>query len=110
MELVTRWKATRFGIFQRRTEHELYCRVELSAREQAAYPGSGVADELVCEYRSRGLPMDTRLSSLVAGETRFGSEDKAYLEDIEKNVAASVDRLTAKLEEYMTSDAASEQK
>ena len=54
--------------------------------------------------------MDTRLSSLVAGETRFGSEDKAYLEDIEKNVSASVDRLTAKLEEYMTSDAASEQK
>ncbi len=108
MKLITRWKATRFGIFQRRTEHELYCRVELSEREQAAYLGSGVADELVCEYRSRGLPMDTRLSSLVAGETRFGSEDKAYLEDIEKNVSSSIDRLTAKLQEFMASNEASE--
>ncbi len=106
MKLYTRWTKTRFGVFQRRTEHELYCRVELSEREQEAYPASGLGDELVCEYRSRGLPMDTRLSSLVAGETRFGSEDRAYLEGIKKDVSAAIERLTAKLQEQTSSDEA----
>lgn len=103
MKLHTRWTETRFGLFHRRTEYELYCRVELSETEAHAYPESDLGKELVCEYRSHGLNMNTRLASLVAGETRFGSEDRSYLEDIEKSIAASVDRLTASLQEQISS-------
>ena len=98
MKLHTRWEQARFGVFIRRTEHELFCRVELTDSERAAYAESGLGDELVCKYRSHGLPMDTRLSSLVAGETRFGSQDKAYLENILKDITAAIERFTEKLQ------------
>lgn len=101
MKLHTRWTETRFGIFRRRTEFELYCRVELSKIEMPAYAAAELGNEIVCQYRSHGLVMDTRLASLVAGETRFGSEDRAYLEDIEKSVAEAVERLTARLQDHV---------
>jgi hypothetical protein len=99
MKLHTRWAETRFGLFQRRTEHELFCRIELSPAEQAAYERTDMGERLVCEYRPRGVPMDTRLKSLVAGETRFGSEDRAELEAIERQVTEAADELAAELAE-----------
>jgi hypothetical protein len=97
MKLHKRWAETRYGIFQRRTEHELFCHIELDAAEQAAFECSGLGERLVCEYRSRGLPLDTRMSSLIAGETRFGSEDRAYLEEIERQVTAAAEELAETL-------------
>ena len=97
MKLHKRWAETRYGVFQRRTEHELFCRIELDAAEQVAYELSDLGERMVCEYRSRGLPLDTRMSSLIAGETRFGSEDRAYLEEIEKQVVAAAEDLAEML-------------
>jgi len=97
MKLHKRWAETRYGVFHRRTEHELFCRIELDAAEQAAYERSGLGEQLVCDYRSHGLPMETRLKSLIAGETRFGSEDRAYLEGIERQVVAAADDLAEAL-------------
>ncbi len=97
MKLHTRWTETRYGVIFRRTEHELFCRIELSAAEQAVYQRSDLGDRLVCEYRPRGLKLDTRLASLIEGETRFGSEDKAYLEDIERQVTAAAEDVEAVL-------------
>ena len=93
MKLHKRWVETRFGVFKRRTEHELFCRIELDADEREAFERSGLGEEIVITYRPRGVPLDTKLSSLVAGETRFGSEDRAELEAIENQVAAAAERL-----------------
>ena len=98
MRLHTRWTETRFGVLRRRTEFELFARVELSEAEAGSYAAADLGREMVCRYRSHGLAMDTRLASLVAGETRFGSEDRAYLEDIERTITDAVERLTARLE------------
>jgi len=97
VKLHKRWQETRFGVFQRRTEHELFCWFELSEDEQAAYQRSDLGDRMVCEYSSRGVRLDTRLSSLVAGETRFGSEDRAYLEAIEQKIIAAAEELASEL-------------
>jgi hypothetical protein len=97
MKLHTRWSETHFGVFRRQTEHELFCRIELTEAEHAAFQRSGLGDRLVCEYRSHGLQLDTRMSSLIAGETRFGSQDFAYLEDIERQVVAAAADIEAAL-------------
>ncbi len=97
MKLHTRWQETRYGVFQRRTEHELFCRIALSEQERAVYESLDIGSRLVCAYVSRGLRLDTRLSSLIAGETRFGSEDRSYLEEIERQVLAAADDLAEAL-------------
>jgi hypothetical protein len=97
MKLNCRWAETRYGVFHRRTEHELFCRIELDPAEQAAYERSDLGEKPVCDYRSHGLPMETRLKSLIAGETRFGSEDRAYLEEIERQVVGAADELAEAL-------------
>ena len=48
---------------------------------------------MVIAYRPRGVPLDTKLASLVASETRFGSEDPAELEAIERQVGEAASRL-----------------
>ncbi|HSM41652.1 MAG TPA: hypothetical protein VK862_12935 [Afifellaceae bacterium] len=93
MKLHTRRIETRFGLFNRRTEHELFCRIELKPGEREAYERSGLGEAVVIAYRPRGVPLDTRLASLVAGETRFGSEDPAELEAIERQVGEAAARL-----------------
>jgi hypothetical protein len=93
VRLHTRWVETRFGLFNRRTEHELYCHIELDPGERDAFERSGLGEAIVFAYRPRGVPLDTRLASLVAGETRFGSEDRAELEAIEAQVGAAAARL-----------------
>ena len=97
MKLNCRWAETRYGVIRRRTEHELFCRIELDAAEKAAFDGSELGERLVCEYRSRGLRLDTKVKSLVAGETRFGSDGRAYLEEIERQVRSAADELAKAL-------------
>jgi hypothetical protein len=100
MKLNCRWAETRYGVIRRQTEHELFCRIDLDAAERAVFEASDLGERLVCEYRSRGLRLDTRLKSLVAGETRFGSDDKAYLEEIERQVVEAAEELAGELAEF----------
>lgn len=100
MKLHKRRVETRFGLFRRGIEHELFCRIELDAEEREVYERLGLGEAVVCAYRPRGVPLDTRFSSLVAGETRFGSEDPAELEAIE----AQIDEAAARLADAVGGD------